>query len=125
MTVTNFKFLFFFILFFPISPLQSQDIDKANKHYQRGAYSKAIPIYEAALAQKPNLTAIKSKLANAYRILNQPQKAVLLYAQIVDNELVISKDLLNYGETLMSNGNYDLAKNICNCISNALLRMRM
>jgi outer membrane protein OmpA-like peptidoglycan-associated protein len=110
MTVTNLKFLFFAILIFCISPLQSQDIDRANKHYQAGAYSKAIPIYEAALAQKPNLAAIKSKLANAYRILNQPQKAAPLYAQIVDNESVISKDLLNYGETLMSNGNYDLAK---------------
>ncbi|MEN9610723.1 MAG: OmpA/MotB protein [Bacteroidota bacterium] len=114
MTVTNLRFFFFVISIFKISSLQSQDIDKANKHYQVGAYSKAIPIYEAALAQKPNLNAVKSKLANAYRILNQPQKAIPLYAQIVDNESVISKDLLNYGETLMSIGNYEWAKKYFN-----------
>jgi outer membrane protein OmpA-like peptidoglycan-associated protein len=114
MTVTNLRFFFFVISIFNISTLQCQDIDKANKHYQLGAYSKAIPIYEAALAQKPNLNAIKSKLANAYRILNQPQKAISLYAQNIDNESVINKDLLNYGETLMSIGDYARAKKYLN-----------
>ncbi len=110
MNVTNFKLLFFALSICIDSPLYSQDIDKANHFYQVGAYSKAIPIYEKAIAQKPDLTAIKSKLANAYRILNQPQKAVPLYAQLVENEAVTSKDVLHYGETLMSKGDYELAK---------------
>lgn len=91
------------------SCLHAQSLETANGYYAHRAFAQAIPIFEAALAKKNN-NGIKSKLANCYRILNKPEKALPLYADIVKDEKPAPKDLLHYAEVLMNVARYEEAK---------------
>ena len=86
-----------------------QNLETANAYYAGRAYAKAIPIFEVALAKKNN-PGIKSKLANCYRILNKPEKALPLYADIAKDDKPAQKDLLHYAEVLMNVSRYEEAK---------------
>jgi peptidoglycan-associated lipoprotein len=99
-----------FICLFGCTILRGQNLDLANQLYNRGFYAQAIPIYEAYLKVKPLANQPKLRLANAYRILSQPEKAAPLYAAAMDGREVQAKDLLQFGETLMMLGKYDSAK---------------
>jgi outer membrane protein OmpA-like peptidoglycan-associated protein len=108
MTVT--KFLFSFFSFFTLSSLTGQNIDRANELYKNGGFAQAIPIYEAALAKKPNSSAIKIKLANCHRILSHPVQAARLFAEIIETKDAKPIDFMHFGETLMMLEKYDSAK---------------
>lgn len=88
---------------------QSTHLKKAKKLYKEKKYAKAIPHYEGALAEKESLST-KTKLANCYRLTNKTDKAEKLYNEIVQNDKVRAINYYYYGEALMSNGKYDLAK---------------
>lgn len=95
---------------------QNKLIEKANEHYKYNQYSDAAVLYEQALSQldsaksRRNTTAIKTKLANCYRMNNKMDKAEALYAEVVQDEKTKSETYLFYGETLMGTGKYDEAK---------------
>lgn len=89
---------------------QKKLIKKANDLYKQKQYTNAIELYEQALQQTENLAA-STKLANAYRMTNQTEKAEALYSDIVENEKAKPITYYHYAESLMSNGKYDLAKN--------------
>jgi outer membrane protein OmpA-like peptidoglycan-associated protein len=108
MTVT--KFFFFFLYLFTLSSLTGQNIDRANELYKNGGFAQAIPIYEAALAKKPNSSAIKIKLANCHRILSHPVQAARLFAEIIETKDAKPIDFMHFGETLMMLEKYDSAK---------------
>jgi outer membrane protein OmpA-like peptidoglycan-associated protein len=108
MTVTKLLIPFFSIL--SIAVLNGQNIDRANDLYKNGGFAEAIPIYEAALAKKPNSMAIKVKLANCHRILSHPNQAARLFAEIVEAKDAKPADFMHYGETLMMLEKYDSAK---------------
>ena len=88
---------------------QGKDLKKANQLFKEDKYALAIPHYQKALTTKKNLS-IKSKLAFCYKITNQIAKAAELYEEIVANDRAKVKSYFYYAETLMSSGQYDLAK---------------
>ena len=88
---------------------QSKDLKKANQLFKEDKYALAIPHYQKALNTKKNLS-IKSKLAFCYKITNQMAKATDLYEEIVANDRAKTKSYFYYAETLMSSGQYELAK---------------
>jgi outer membrane protein OmpA-like peptidoglycan-associated protein len=108
MTVTKLLIPIFSVL--SIAILNGQNIDRANDFYKNGGFAEAIPIYEAALAKKPNSMAIKVKLANCHRILSHPNQAARLFAEIVEAKDAKPADFMHYGETLMMLEKYDSAK---------------
>jgi len=103
--------IFFSLLFiFQINTFgQGKDLKKANQLFKEDKYALAIPHYQKVLTTKKNLS-IKSKLAFCYKITNQMAKAAELYGEIVDNDRAKVKSFFYYAETLMSSGQYDLAK---------------
>jgi outer membrane protein OmpA-like peptidoglycan-associated protein len=108
MTVTKFSILIFSLL--NIAVLKGQNIDRANDLYKNGGFAEAIPIYEAALAKKPTLFAIKVKLANCHRILSHPTQAARLFSEITASKEAKPIDFMHFGETLMMLEKYDSAK---------------
>lgn len=92
-----------------VSTLRGQNIEKANVYYKDGYYAKAIPIYEASLKKKSSVV-VKSKLANSYRILNQADKASVIYREIISDDKAEPVDFFRYGEVLMMLSHYDSAK---------------
>ncbi len=105
--LNKYKISVWFIAVFAVAHGQNSEL--ANAYYARRAYAQAIPIFEAALAKKNN-PGIKSKLANCYRILSKPEKALPLYADIVKEDKPAQKDLLHYAEVLMNVSRYEEAK---------------
>jgi peptidoglycan-associated lipoprotein len=95
--------------FIMVSTLRGQNIEKANVYYKDGYYAKAIPIYEASLKKKSSVV-VKSKLANSYRILNQADKASVIYREIISDDKAEPVDFFRYGEVLMMLSHYDSAK---------------
>ncbi len=96
---------------------QSKTEEKANLAYQYKQYAKAAGLYETAISEKgqkgtasKNTLNLKTKLAFCYRMNNRMEDAEALYAEIVQDERAKSKTYLFYGETLMSNGKYEEAK---------------
>ncbi len=84
---------------------------KADKYYQLGQYAVAIPLYQTALNQK-NSSSWRYKLANCYRLTNKTAEAQTAYQELFEkSRKVRDKAYLHYSEVLMSNGEYDLAKN--------------
>jgi outer membrane protein OmpA-like peptidoglycan-associated protein len=108
MTITKYLIPIFTSLCLTV--LTGQNIDRANDLYKNGGFAEAIPIYEAALAKKPNSMSIKVKLANCHRILSHPVQAARLFGEIVESKDAKPADLMHYGETLMMLEKYDSAK---------------
>lgn len=108
MTVTKFLIPIFSVL--GMAVLNAQNIDRANDLYKNGGFAEAIPIYEAALAKKPNSPAIKVKLANCHRILSHPAQAAQLFSEITASKEAKPIDFMHFGETLMMLEKYDSAK---------------
>ena len=108
MTVTKFSILIFSLCNFVT--LAGQNVDRANDLLKNGGFAEAIPIYEAALAKKPNSMLLKVKLANCHRILSHPAQAARLFADIVESKEAKPIDFMHFGETLMMLEKYDSAK---------------
>lgn len=108
MTVT--KFLIPILSLLGIAVLKGQNIDRANDLFKNGGFAEAIPMYEAALAKKPNSYPIKVKLANCHRILSHPAQAARLFSEIVMTKEAKPLDFMHLGETLMMLEKYDSAK---------------
>ena len=102
--------LLFLLAFSYVSLAQNQQIKKADKLYKLNEYSDAISLYEAGLREEENLSA-KTKLAYCYKMTNNLSNAEQLYSEIVYEERSRPITKYYYGETLMSNGKYDEAKN--------------
>ncbi len=96
---------------------QSKTIDKANDLYKNNQFADAAELYHQALVDmesegKAGRSAIllKSKLAYCYRMNNKMDKAEELYAEVVKDESAKPDTYYYYGEALMSNGKYKVAK---------------
>lgn len=103
------SFFIFQILLLSISVFsQNKQLEKANKRYQIKKYAEAIPLYEEGLAKNPSISA-KARLAYCYRINNNIDKSVALYAEVVQAKKPRAITLYYYGEALMSQGKYEEA----------------
>jgi len=90
---------------------QNSDYDAGNTYFQSSLYKEAILSYEKALEREPDLLQAKSKLADCYRLVNNPQKASVLYADLAQS-LDGKKYLWDYAQTLRSTGRYAEAKEV-------------
>lgn len=88
---------------------QSRKLQKANQMYNQLAFVEAIDLYKAALADKEEPEAI-IKLANCYRLLNDPVSAEQWYARAVNFDESMPIDILYYAQALQQNAKYKKAK---------------
>ncbi|MEM9337749.1 MAG: OmpA family protein, partial [Bacteroidota bacterium] len=81
---------------------------KADKSYEAYSYEKAIYHYKRALKANRE-TSVELRLADSYRLLNQPEEAELWYRAVLDEMTMSDNDMLNFGQVLSANGKYDEA----------------
>ena len=103
------KYIFLFLLLVIACPLFSQ-IHRADKFYESGEYSRAIPAYERGLRKQSNPTAMEN-LANCYRITKNYKKAEEWYGKtIAANPNCNAMVYFYYGVALRNNGKNAEAK---------------
>lgn len=84
---------------------------KADKSYEAFSYQKAIHHYKRALKENQSAS-VELKLADSYRLLNQPEEAELWYRAVLDETAMTDEDMLNFGQVLSANGKYEEALEI-------------
>jgi len=84
-----------------LSQAQNQDLERANKLFERTFYAEAIPLYEKYLKQKQSLDAIKN-LADAYYYSNRMNEASTNYRYLIKKyrKYVDESYFLKYANTL-------------------------
>ncbi|MEO8151226.1 MAG: OmpA family protein [Bacteroidia bacterium] len=89
---------------------QKMQLLKANDLYSHYAYSEAISEYESLLKKSPEIAEAKTKLADCYRMISKSEKAEYWYGEVV--KMPDAKPIYKYyyGEALMNNGKYNMAK---------------
>ena len=83
---------------------------RGDKLFHHFSYSQAIEAYENALENKES-DALKLKIAECYRLLNNTEKTANWYEKVIENEKLIAPiHKFYYAEALSSNGQYEKAK---------------
>ena len=92
---------------------QTQDLQRANRFFERTYYSEAIPLYEAILDQNKSFDVIKN-LADCYYYTNDYDKAQRQYHSLVLRfpETLQPEYYFKYSETLKASGNYEEANRV-------------
>ena len=85
--------------------------EKGDKQAWQFSYSEAIASYKVALEKDRNNDHIKLKIAESYRMLNDPKNAVEWYNMVIHNDDVAQPEHYHhYAEMLSSTGKYEEAK---------------
>ena len=96
-------------------------IMKADRFYENFAYSKAVELYEKAIALKEEESILDMqaalKIADSYRLMNQPISAEKWYGRVTKEDLMSDQDLMNYAQVLLKNGKDAQARKIVASIS--------
>ncbi|MCH2045724.1 MAG: OmpA family protein [Saprospiraceae bacterium] len=87
---------------------QSPEIEKANGFYERALYKEAIPLYEIALSKAEQPPEVIYRLAESYRLTNDPVKAEQWFAEVVKYPQY-RKHTFEYAQMLKTNRKYDQA----------------
>ncbi len=99
--------LFIFVSFVGLAQMK-----KAEKHFSKYNYAKAIPAYEkVAKGKSADRQTAMIKLADCYRILNNYSQAENYYSQALSLGKVPAEVNYNYGNVLKSNNKYPEALN--------------
>lgn len=99
-------------LFILVSVVGLAQMKKAEKHFSKYNYAKAIPAYEkVAKGKSADRQTAMIKLADCYRILNNYSKAENYYSQALSLGKVPAEVNYNYGNVLKSNNKYPEALN--------------
>ena len=85
-------------------------LEKANMNYDLYAYTEAIALYKKILVEDRENNAVKLRIAESYRKLNQPTEAAAWYGKVVNTEVVSPIDKLYYAQAMSSIGEYEVAK---------------
>jgi len=85
-------------------------VKKGNKKFDALAFSEAIPQYKKAIDKNPSSYQAKLKLADSYRLTNNPAAAEELYREVVAMPESKPLDQFFFGKTLMQNQKYGEAK---------------
>ncbi|OEK03673.1 hypothetical protein BFP97_20070 [Roseivirga sp. 4D4] len=86
------------------------DVMRAGKLFDGFEFVEAAKIYERLVARDSSFSYAKLQLAESYRLMNQPEKAALWYAEVVNDSISDPIHKLYYAQALMSNGQYDRAR---------------
>ena len=85
--------------------------DRADRLYYQFSYASAISLYEAVLNDEPDNQRVLLRIADSYRMLNQPEESANWYARVIHNDtLIADADVLHYAEMLSGAGEYQQAK---------------
>lgn len=95
-----------------VSVVGLAQMKKAEKHFSKYNYAKAIPAYEkVAKGKSADRQTAMIKLADCYRILNNYSQAENYYSQALSIGKVPAEVNYNYGNVLKSNNKYPEALN--------------
>jgi len=83
---------------------------RAERQFDSFSFVKAINTYEKLIDTSFNQHYAMRKLADAYIMLRQPEKALPIYEKVVQQENVPSEYFLYYAQTLRANGEYEASK---------------
>ena len=83
---------------------------RAENQFDSFSFIKAINTYEKFVDTSFNENYATRKLADAYIMLRQPEKALPIYKRVVEQENVPSEYYLYYAQTLRANGDYKESK---------------
>lgn len=83
---------------------------KGNRDYDAYAYANAVTSYKKALDKKADYYEAKKKLADSYRLMNNPSAAEELYKDVVTMPDSDPMNQFYYGQVLMQNKKYAEAK---------------
>ncbi|HMX39406.1 MAG TPA: OmpA family protein [Saprospiraceae bacterium] len=84
--------------------------NQADKAMQAWDYSTAIVLYQQILTRHASDVEIKAKLADCYRLVNDPTQAERWYAEVVLDSTSAPINKLYYGMMLQANGKCNEAK---------------
>lgn len=85
---------------------ESNDLLRANYLYTHLAFNEAIPYYEK-VAVTMNDPQVYAKLGDCYRLVKNPQQAVVYYAKAVTMSGAVAETKLHYAQTLISLQKYE------------------
>ncbi|MEI6019524.1 MAG: OmpA family protein [Bacteroidota bacterium] len=89
---------------------QNKLVKKANKFFADKEFAEAIPLYERALVGNEANKDILSNLSECYRLTKDIHGQLKCYEALMASNLADPIHELYYGDALMENGEYDLAK---------------
>jgi outer membrane protein OmpA-like peptidoglycan-associated protein/tetratricopeptide (TPR) repeat protein len=95
---------------FILGASQNRQAKKANKYFQEKQYAEAIPLYEKALVGNETNKSLLSNLSECYRLTKNTDGQLKCYESLIAANSADPIHELYYGEALMENGEYDLAK---------------
>jgi hypothetical protein len=85
-------------------------IKRANKLYNQFNFSDAAKMYLHLVSKDSTNITAKQKLADCYRLMNQPNLSEVWYGQLVTTPNTDNLDKFYYAQALMANEKYDDAK---------------
>ncbi|WP_089379523.1 OmpA family protein [Lutibacter flavus] len=107
----NIKILFIaFVLIGASSFGQTAKQKRAERQFNNFSFVKAINTYEKLVDTSFNEFYSMRKLADAYIMLRQPEKALPIYKEVVKQKNVPSEYFLYYAQTLRAAGDYEASK---------------
>ncbi len=83
---------------------------RAERQFNNFSFVKAIDTYEKLIDTSFNKYYAMRQLGDAYIMLRQPEKALPIYEQVVQQPNVPSEYYLYYAQTLRANGQYEESK---------------
>ncbi len=84
-------------------------LKKADELFEQYSFASAIELYEEVVVNKNDFHA-KVKLAECYRLTNNPVNAEKYYAEVVEDERIDAIHILHYAQSLQSNNKCNEAK---------------
>lgn len=97
-----------FIYFLPQN-IYSDNIEKANRYYEKYDYKYAIGIYEKIMSKKPSRE-VAQKLANCYRFINNTEASEKAYSRVLGFPGFDPVNYKYYADALKQNGKFEEAK---------------
>jgi outer membrane protein OmpA-like peptidoglycan-associated protein len=101
------KNLYIFLIVFSIQFIQAQqqDLQRANRLFDKTYYSSAIPLYEKVGVKNQTLEVVQ-KLGDCYYYTNDYDKALGQYALLISSKNLNEDFYFRYAQTLKAKGNY-------------------
>ena len=87
----------------------SGKLSKGDKHFLRGEYEAAIPLYKADVAKAKNAATANFRIGEAYRLSNRVDQAEPYYKAALDGSSRNADLGYRYAEALKANGKFDEA----------------
>ena len=91
---------------------QKKKLERADEAFAAGEYYEAIDLYKdayAAIKNRELKTEVVFKVAECYRIINEPLKAEMWYKKAIQRKYPDPVVILYYAQQMMKNGKYEEA----------------